>query len=260
MLPVLLCLFGVVFSSAVRSQGFAAIVSPPRFELSAQPGKTVRGVIEVSNRSSATSRFLIQTADWTLGRDFSVSFQDYLQPDSCRPWGAIERPPVEVPGGAILHYRFEVAVPTDAPDGECRFAVMIEGDEPSMVRNQALNMPITGRIGVIVYMAVGNGKPKMEILGPEVTTVNGQQVPTLRIHNGGSAHGRVGGFLTGTDAKGVSYDFTPADFPILPHEEREIFLTPSTVAAVHPTLTVPVTVKGTFEAGDQKIELNQRFE
>ena len=260
MFPVLLCLVGVLLSSAVRAQGFAAMVSPPRFELSAKPGKTVRGVIEVSNRSSATSRFLMHTADWTLGRDLSVSFQDDLQPDSCRPWVAIERPQVEVPGGGTLHYRFEVAVPADAPDGECRFAVMIEGDDPSIARNQSLNMPITGRIGVIVYVAVGNGKPDMEILSPEITTLNGQQVPTLRIHNGGSAHGRVGGFLTGTDAKGVSYDFTPSDFPILPHEEREVFLTPSTAAEEHPTLTFPVTVKGTLESGDQKTELNQRFE
>jgi hypothetical protein len=102
MLPVLLCLVGAVLSNSVRAQGFAAMVSPPRFELSAKPGKTLRGVIEVSNRSSATSRFLIHTADWTLGRDFSVSFQDDLQPGSCRPWVAIERPQVEVPGGGTV--------------------------------------------------------------------------------------------------------------------------------------------------------------
>jgi len=257
---VLLCFLGVMPSASVRAQGFAAMVSPPRFELSAKPGKTVRGVIEVSNRSSAPGRFLLHTADWTLGRDFSVSFQDDLQPGSCRPWVAIERPKVEVPGGGTLHYRFEVTVPADAPPGECRFAVMIEGDDPSIVGGQNLNMPITGRIGVIVYVTVGDGKPDMEILGPAITTLNGQQVPTLRVHNGGSAHGRMSGFLTGVDAKGVSYDFTPADFPIMPQEEREVFLTPSTAAEEHPALTFPVTVKGTLEWGDQKTELNQRFE
>ena len=80
------------------------------------------------------------------------------------------------------------------------------------------------------------------------------------MHNAGEAHGRVTGFLTGTDAKGVEYDFVPTDFPILPHEEREVFLTPSTATDEHPTLAFPVTVKGTLESGDQKIELNQRFE
>jgi hypothetical protein len=248
------------WSASVHAQGFAALVSPPRFELASQPGKTVRSVIEISNRSTAASRYLVHTADWNFAADFSVNFRDDLQADSCRPWVAIERPEVVVPGGGTLRYRFEVNVPAGAPAGECRFAVMIEGAEPSIARSQGLDMPVTGRIGVIVYLTVGDGAPELELLGPTISTLNGQQLPTLRVHNSGTAHGRMTGFLTGTDAKGVSYDFTPSDFPILPHEEREVFLTPSTPTNDHPTLTFPVTVKGELEWGKQKTELNQRFE
>ena len=258
--PVLLALAGVVLTATVQAQGFAALVSPPRFELSAKPGKTLRSVIEVSNRSTTPARFLIHTADWTLASDFSVTFHDELQPGSCRPWVAIERPEVEVPGGGTLRYRFEVTVPADAPPGECRFAVMIQGAEPSIAVSKGLDMPVTGRIGVVVYVTVGDGAPDLELLGPQIATLNGRQVPTLRVHNGGTAHGRMSGFLTGTDAKGISYDFTPSDFPILPHEERRVFLTPSTAADDHPTLTFPVTVKGTLEWGNQKTELNQLFD
>ncbi len=165
-----------------------------------------------------------------------------------------------IPGGGTVRYRFEVSVPADAPTGECRFAVMIEGADPSIAASQGLRMPVTGRIGVVVYMRVGDASPDMQIVGPIIATLNGRQVPTLRMRNGGSAHGRVSGFLTGTDAKGVSYDFMPSDFPILPHEEREVFLTPSTPTDDHPTLTFPVTVKGTLQWGDHKTELDQRFE
>ena len=235
-------------------------MSPPRFELAAKPGKTVRSVIEVSNRSTAPARYLIHTADWSLSPDFSVNFHDDLQEGSCRPWVAIERPEVVVPGAGTLRYRFEVTVPADAPAGECRFAVMIEGAEPSIARSKGLDVPVTGRIGVIVYVTIGEGAAELEIFGPGVANLNGQQVPTLRVHNAGSAHGRMSGFLTGTDAKGVSYDFTPSDFPILPHEEREVFLTPSTATEDHPKLAFPVTVKGTLEWGDHRTELNQRFE
>src|ERR1700730_1022731 len=133
---ILLFLAAVVPSATVHAQGFAALVSPPRFELAAKPGKTLRGVIAVSNRSSTTARYLIHTADWTLAPDFSVNFYDALQPGSCRPWVAIERPQVEVPGGGTLRYRFEVAVPADAQPGECRFAVMIEGDKPSLAQSK----------------------------------------------------------------------------------------------------------------------------
>jgi hypothetical protein len=257
---LLLALAGIARYDCAHAQGFAAMVSPPRFELAAQPGKTLRSVIEVSNRSTAPSRYLMHTADWNFSPDFSVSFHDDLQPDSCRPWVAIERPEVVVPGGGTLRYRFEVNVPADAPAGECRFAVMIEGAEPSIARSKGLDMPVTGRIGVIVYLTIGDGAPTLELLGPKISTLNGQQIPTLRVHNSGTAHGRMTGFLTGKDAKGISYDFTPSDFPILPHEEREVFLTPSTATDDHPTLTFPVTVKGTLEWGNQKTELNERFD
>src|SRR5438270_2513322 len=128
-------ILGVLVSAPADAHGFAAQVSPPRFELAARAGKTVRNVIEVSNRSTAAGRYLIHTADWTLSPDFTVDFRDELQPGSCRPWVAIERPEVTVPGNGILRYRFEVSVPADAPPGECRFAVMIEGADPSIAKS-----------------------------------------------------------------------------------------------------------------------------
>ena len=70
---LLLALAGTARFDGAQAQGFAALVSPPRFELAAQAGKTLRSVIEVSNRSTAAGRYLIHTADWTLAPDFSVS-------------------------------------------------------------------------------------------------------------------------------------------------------------------------------------------
>lgn len=253
-------LISVVGPVSARAQGFAALVSPPRFELAAKPGKTLRSVVEVSNRSTTPGAYRIYTADWSLSAGLAVNFQEQLQPGSCRPWVAIERPEVTVPGGGTLRYRFEVNVPSDAPPGECRFALMIEGADPAIAKGVGMELPIAGRIGVIVYVIVGDGAPDIEVFGPKIATLNGQDLPTLRVHNGGNAHGRMSGFLTGTDSKGISYDFTPSDFPILPNEEREVFLTPSTPTDEHPTLNFPVTVKGTLEWGAHKTEIHQRFE
>ena len=247
-------------TSEAAAQGFAAMVSPPRFELAVLPGKTERAVIELSNRSAAPARFRVRTADWTLTPDFSVQFQDSLQPGSCRPWVAIERGDVLVPGGGTVRYRFEVAVPADAPAGECRFALLIDGADPVTAAAQNVKLPITGRIGVIVYVAVGECAPKLEVFGRKVASLNGQRLPTLRVHNAGNAHGRMSGYLTGMDAKGIEYEFMPSDFPILPQEEREVFLSASTATDDRPTLTFPVTVKGTLEWGQNKTELNETFE
>jgi hypothetical protein len=69
----------------------------------------------------------------------------------------------------------------------------------------------------------------------------------------------MSGFLTGQDAAGKKYDFTPADLPILPGEVREVLLTPSTSDEPNPTLSFPVTVQGTLEWADQSATLNERF-
>jgi hypothetical protein len=257
---ILLAMLCAVSSTSSLAQGFAALVSPPRFELAAKPGQTLRQVFQLSNRSAAPAQFLIHTADWTLSSDFSVTFADPLQPDSCRPWVALERPEATLTGGATLRYRFEVAVPADAPAGECRFGVLVESKEPVIATSNGVQLPIAGRIGVIVYVNIGDAAPNLEIFGPKIVHLNGRDVPTLRVHNGGTAHGRMSGFLSGTDANRIKYDFNPSDFPILPGEVADVYLIPSTPTDDHPTLAFPVTVTGTLEWGNQKTDLNQLFE
>jgi len=242
-----------------RAEGFAALVSPPRFEMSGKAGATVRQVIEVTNRANSPGRYRIRTADFVLGADYGVAFHDELLPGSCRPWVAIERPLVALPAGGTIRYRFEVQVPADAPPGECRFAIMIEGDEPSLAKAGAMQLPVVGRIAVIVYVTVGDAAPQIEVFGPAVVSHNGQQLPALRVHNAGNAHTRMSGFLSGQDATGRKYDFTPSDLPILPGEVREVLLTPSTPEDSNPTLTFPVSVQGTLEWANQTTPLDERF-
>jgi hypothetical protein len=246
-------------ASNALAEGFAALVSPPRFEVSGKAGATVRQVIEITNRSNSPGRYRIHTSDFALGSDYGVAFHDELLPGSCRPWVAIERPLVALPAGGTIRYRFEVQVPADAPPGECRFAIMIEGDEPSLAKAGAVQLPVVGRIGVIVYVTVGDAAPQIEVFGPAIVNHNGQQVPALRVHNAGNAHTRMSGFLSGKDATGRTYDFTPSDLPILPGEVREVLLTPSTPENANPNLTFPVSVQGTLEWANQSIPLDERF-
>ena len=79
---VLLTLLGSLLAGSAAAQGFAAMVSPPRFELAGKPGKTLHGVFELSNRSTTPAKYRIHTADWTLAPDFTVNFEDALQPGS----------------------------------------------------------------------------------------------------------------------------------------------------------------------------------
>ena len=249
----------VLAAPQARADGFAALVSPPRFEVASKPGDKLRQVIELTNRSNTPGKYRMHTADFVLGADYGVNFHDELLPDSCRPWVAIERPAVTLPAGGTIHYRFEVQVPAGTPPTECRFAIMIEADEPSVTRAGAVQLPIVGRIAVIVYVTVGDVAPQIEVFGPEVLTLNGQRVPALKVHNTGNAHTRMSGFLTGKDASGKKYDFTPSDLPILPGETRDVVLTPSSSDNQNPTLAFPVSVQGTMEWGNQSTQLDEHF-
>ena len=242
------------------AQGFAAVVSPPRFEIAMKPGERVRQVVEITNASTLAATYHLRTADWQLAPDGSVAFPDGLAPDSCRPWVAIERHEIQVPGGGSYRYRFEVQPPTDAPAGECRFALMIEGDEQTVQTDAGLALPISGRIAVIVYVGIGAAAPNIRVAAAKVADVNGRPLPVLEVSNTGNAHGRLAGFLTGTDAQGRKLDFSPATLPVLPGETRSIALTPSAGADEVAEIAFPVTIKGVLElGGDQRADFAHTF-
>lgn len=250
-LVVLLC-GAAALPPITAAQEFAAVVSPPRLEIAVVPGEGSRQVVEITNASAQPATYRVKTADWALAADGGVSFSDELAPDSCRPWVAIERRDVEVPGGGRFRYRFDIQPPAGTPARECRFALMIEGDATAVQTAGGLAVPVSGRIGVIVYAAVGDVAPDLQVSPAGVIEIDGKPTPAVTVHNSGTAHGRLGGFLSGTDANGHSLDFTPSSLPILPGETRTVPLNASDGAAMVETIAYPVRIKGVIELGAGK--------
>lgn len=242
-------------ASAVSAQGFSAVVSPPRFEDSAKPGTTYRNVVQIDNASAESAHFTVRTADWSLLPDGGVQFADALAADSCRPWVGIEAQDITLGANGKRRFRFEVAVPADAPRRECRFALMIEGDPEPMKGGIAI--PVSGRIAVIVYLSIGDAAPRLEITGQRVAKVDGQDVPVLQVRNDGDAHGRLQGFVDGTGADGKRYAFAPSTLPILPGETRDIPLQPQPddPQSPPPVLEFPVKLQGRLDSGAQRIDI-----
>lgn len=241
---------------------FALAVSPPRFELELKAGERSRQVLEITNASAEATVLSAKTADWSLSEDNSVIFHDELQPGSCRPWVAIERRDLSVSGGRPHRFRFEISPPADAPPGECRFAIMLEGEEQVSRAKGGPAIPFSARLGVVVYVALGGAAPALSVTGSSVQMVNGKATPVLKIHNSGAAHGRLGGFLSGTDASGKTLEFAPSSLPILAGETRSIALIATRPGDTDTEVQVkyPVTVRGKLEWGKGQTEnLDQRF-
>lgn len=242
------------------AQGFSALASPPRFELTGAAGSRSRNVLEITNAGVQPAKYRVRTADWILAPDASVTFYDTLQPGSCRPWVAIERSELTIPGGARARFRFEVAPPPEATPGECRFALLIEGDEPAVTSGDAFRIPVRGRLGVIVYVAVGDAEPKLELVKVGVDVIGDRRVPTVWVRNTGNAHGRLAGYLTGTDAKGRELEFAPSSFPVLPGETRALALAAQSGPNEAVDAALPVTVQGTLEWPGARVPFQHRFE
>jgi hypothetical protein len=248
--------------AAVNAAEFALAVSPPRFELQVKPGERLRQILEISNASRDATALTAKTADWRIEPDDSVNFQDDLQPGSCRPWVALERRELSITSGRPFRFRFEVSVPADAPVGECRFAILLEGQEQLGSAVGGPPIPFSARLGVVVYLMIGNAAPDLAVTGSAVRSINGKLTPVVLVRNSGNAHGRLSGFLSGTDSAGRALEFAPSSMPILPGETRAIALNATrpgdTDTVVQPQL--PVTIKGTLEWGKgQTAKLEQRF-
>lgn len=250
--------------------GFSALVSPPRIETQAHPGQTIRQTIEITHAANTPGKYKFYTNDWQLNNAGGVEFFEDLQSGSCRTWVALERREITLGAQGKSRYRFEVTPPANAAEGECRFVIMVEG-ETQDIQSQNINLPVAGRIGVIVYVAVGNAAPQLEVLGasanPSGTATQAPNHPAIEVRNSGSATGRLSGFLSGTDASGKKFDFSPDGNPILPGAVRRIVLVPSLPSGTGATdnsasavrVQYPITVQGQLEWGRERVKFEQRF-
>lgn len=213
---VILGMVGLLVTSQGIAAGFSAAVAPPRFELASQSGKVVRQTVEIYNVSSKNEQYAIKTNDWSL-KGNNLQFYDPLQANSCRKWVKLERRKVTVRKNNKRAFRFEVHIPQNAPQQECRFAIMIEGLSAANTQiSDSLNMPVNGRLAVIVYLSVNGAEPKLTISS---LRKQGNQL-LAHVKNTGKAHGRLQGTLAGVDARGQQLDLSISSMPIMAGESR----------------------------------------
>lgn len=235
---------------AAEAAAFSGIVVPARFELKARPGEVLRQVVEIGNEGLEADEFAVRTADWGLSPQGGVTFvEEQLAPGSCRPWVRIERHTLAMPARSSRRFRFEVHVPPDAPAQECRFALLVSStaDKLPEVRGGSIVMPLQGRIGVIVYVAVGDVAPKLAVKSVALARLEGKVVPMAQIENSGTAHGRADGVLTGTDGAGKRLEFIVSNFPILPGETRGIPIWPTAPEGQSADWVPPLRLRGNIE-------------
>jgi len=221
-------LLGLFVSSAHAE--FDVAVSPPRFELKSEAGGIVREVLAITNSGGQPGRFTVKSADWWLDDRKQVQYNEAAPGrDSCRAWIRLERREISVAPRSTRNFRFEIHVPKGMKSGECRFALLVSGEAARVVDRtgrQQIQMPLVGRIGIIIYVTIGDAKPMLRLSRLYVDTVDQKTIPLAVFRNTGNAHGRVFGSLEAKDAKGRTVELIAAQDVILPKDERAIALNP----------------------------------
>lgn len=248
-------LTGLALASAEAHAVFDAAVSPPRFELKAEPGDVIRQTLTVTNGAAQPARYGVKTADWKIDNAGAVQYHEGAPGrNSCRPWARLERHTISVAPRGSRSYRFEVHVPPDAKTGECRFALLVSS-EAAMVTPQGANgiqIPVVGRLGIIVYVTIGDAKPELKLTNAGIAKVNGRAMPVATFRNTGNAHGRVSGALEAKDARGHKIELIAEEAAILPQVSKTITLNPVDYASGEARapafeLTPPMHMRGKLQ-------------
>lgn len=235
-----------------RAGAFAAAATPSRFELEAKPGEVVSRTLEIQHVGAEPVEYVIRSADWELGEARGLEFFDALRPESCRPWLRLERRKLTLPARSRRKLRFEVHVPADAPVGECRFALLIESYDQTaipLLKDSPISLPLTGRLGVIVYVTIGGARPRLEVQGIALGDADGERIPQLSVRNAGNAHGRLEGVLRGVDAAGREVFLPVSTLPVLAGQQRRLSLVPVTdlKSKKRPVVSYPLRVRGRLD-------------
>jgi fimbrial chaperone protein len=246
---------------AAFAAGFSAGISPGRFELRGDQGEVVRDTVTVMNPGAEPATYLFKTSDWELDGFGGVDWlEDSLAEDSCRPWVRLERRSVEVGPGAQKKYRFEIHIPDDAPDGLCRFAIIIEPEDPYIVNSPdgRVEMPVVGRFGVLAYVTIGDAEPAISLIGITSAEVNGERVPAVELENTGNTYARPYGQIAATDEDGNRMFFRIRDYPLLPGRTETVAMIPDEDSddALPTLLSFPLTLDGRIEAGDSDFDID----
>jgi len=249
----------------LAADGFAAGVSPSKFELRARPGQVLRDTVRILNPGEQTEEFEISTADWRLDDHGGVEFvEDTLLENSCRPWVRLERKTVSIEPGAERNYRFEVHVPEEAAAGLCRFAILIEPTEAYLARigDGGISIPMVARFAVVTYVTIGDAAADISLAGVGTTMVEGHRLPTLTLSNSGTTFDRAYGELIATDFVGQRTRLVPSAFPVLPGRSEEIQLRLDMTAeeARMFTLQYPLRLIGRIEIGGKVLEIDEVLE
>ena len=185
-------------------------IDPWRTELTATPGETLTGTIELTNERNSQTHYTIEFKDKSIN---AGTHQEWIE---------LEKTEVSLGPFESTSVAYTIHMPADANGelyGRLSFSESEENDEPSM-------MSITTRISIPIFVIVrGTESYAASILRFRIKPHRPLQAEIL-LRNSGNVHVRAQGTCTLVNTKNgkvvATFPVNPQAFPVYPRSERAL--------------------------------------
>lgn len=159
-------------------------ISPLTIEVQAKRGQA-QGLITVGNSSNEAFRARVYAEPFTYNQD--AGFQTLASsPNDLRPYLQFSPTELVVPPGVDRRVRFVARFPPNLPDGEYRAVIFTQNLKETFSTDGSGNkIGITTRIGVTVYVRIGDVKPELKV--ENVSFIPQKDQMQLKVSNTGKA-------------------------------------------------------------------------
>lgn len=204
---VLLGAFGLgggFVAAQESSSGTGLSLSPPTFEISANPGDSLKNVIRVQNISEKNLKVVVEKRNFTaLGEEGSVSLTEEETSFSLASWITPGWSEFDLPAKGNINFPFEIKVPLNAePGGHFGSLVFkIGGATPSQT-----GAALAQELGALILLQVSGDVREAAVLESfQVDKSFAEYGPVsfeARVRNSGNVHVKPLGSLAITDLFG----------------------------------------------------------
>lgn len=214
----------IIYPACLAQGPISLNVWPPKIELSAVPGETKTGVINVDNKGSAVANIVAYITDIGMDQNGDLSFPEGgTLSFSCEPWLLINPEQFTLSQGSSQQVRYTLKVPQDASG--TYLAHIFFQTRPDF-RMQSTGSAISARLGTLIILNVtGTGSRAAEIftLGTRQGREGKQAQLEIGIRNKGNIMLRPTGTVEIKSEAGFTVEkveFNQDKQAVLPYSER----------------------------------------
>ena len=189
-----------------RALDYAGLaLSPPTFELSANPGDNLENTIRVENLTAVPMKVSVQKRNFTaMGEEGAVNLTEEEDTFSLASWITVLPSEVEISSKGTMTFTFQTAVPLNAePGGHFGSIIFRIGGQPTPQQSGAV---VAQELGALVLLRIAgktSEKATLESFVPKKRLWERGPVEfEIRVKNEGNVHIKPAGVITITNLFG----------------------------------------------------------